>query len=579
MRGPQFSFPVRLLLACSLLLLSAHGWAITLAVSGLSDELEENVRLSVGEAPKDPRLTDLWLETLPLLTRDALSALGYYSPEIEVKRQEIEGTQIVSLIVDAGDPVRINKVIISVTGEAQIDAGYMPVLGKIPLRRNAIFNSGDYETAKGVLIDAAQARGYFDFKLVTRNVLVSRRGLTADIRLIADSGPRYHFGDINFEQDTFNEDFLSRWVPFASNDPYEAGKLSELTQNLQNSGYFSSVRVIPERSEDNGTLVPIRVTLVTTDKNQVGIGLGFATDTGPRTKFTWGKPLINRRGHSADMALNLSQSNQEVSFAYRIPRDNQPLYNYWGLEYGLQRKDDQEEDIESLLSSLKFQRVRRFSSDWQESLFIRWERERSTIARVESTTDLVLPGFSYSRSRSKGTPFPTWGQSSRLVLMYGNKKLLSTIDFFKTVVNFKYLKAVSERNTLIFALQYGGISTNDFDRVPATQRFFAGGDRSVRGYKYRQLSPRNLNGDAVGGRYLEVGSVEYNYRISHSWSVALFVDSGRAFNNFSASQSIGAGFGIRWQSPVGPFRLDIATPVDDPDNDDIRLHLSLGPDL
>jgi len=472
--------------------------------------------------------------------------------------------------------VRINLVILRIDGQAQTDGQFMPVIGKIPLRRDAIFDSGVYESTKSVLLDRAQDLGYFNFQFTTSTVRVSRQQLTADIELIADSGPRFTFGKILFDQNIFSDTFLNRWVPFKEGDPYESGQVGELTQNLQNSGYFDSVRVLPQRDRRYGTTVPVQVLLARKDNNQVGIGLGFATDTKFRTKLTWSKPLINRQGHSADAELGLSRVLQNVSFSYRIPRRNQPLYNYWGVEYGLQ--NEEVEGTESFLSTLNFQRVRRMNSLWTESVFVRWERETSTVGGIKERTDLVLPGVSYTRSRSKGSPFPVWGQATTFSFEYGSRELLSTIDFYKSEVDFKYLRAVTERNTLILSLQYGAISTNDFTRVPASQRFFAGGDRSIRGFSYRQVSPRNPDGDAIGGRYLEIASLEYNYRFRDRWSVALFADGGRAFNQFDEAYSVGAGFGIRWQSPVGPFRIDLAKPLRD-DDDDVRVHLSLGPDI
>lgn len=544
-----------------------------LVINGVPEELAENVRLVAGELPSDERLLNLYIDILPEQTRKALAAFGYYEPEVKVEQNAVDGEQLIVVNIDIGPPVLVKTLNVKVTGEGEFDPAFSDVLERIPLQLGSVFLSGDYEATKGLLLDAAQAKGYFDFEFVTNQVLVSRRGQSAIVNLIANSGPRFTFGQIRFDQDVFSNAFLNRWVPFAEDDPYDSSKIAEFTQNLQNSGYFSSVRVSPQRDVRYGATVPVLVTLQQKDENQVGIGIGYSSDEKLRGKLTWGKPLINRAGHSADVQFSLSAVSQELSFAYRIPRKNQPLNNYWGIEYGVKRSID-DNDNESLLSTLNFQRVRRFASDWTESVFIRWERERSIIDDEELTTDLVLPGVQYSRTRSKGFPFPTWGQSSSLVLMYGNRNLLSTIDFYKSVLNFKYLRAVSPRNTFIFSLQYGAISTNDFDRVPLSQRFFAGGDRSVRGYKYRSISPRN-----EGGRYLEAGSVEYNYRVADRWSLALFVDSGRAFNNFSTSQKVGAGFGVRWQSPVGPFRLDLAQPVNDEDNDGIRLHLSLGPDL
>ena len=568
----------------TLLLVSVPGPApaeVRIEIDGLPEALETNVRLSVG-TPRDERERTLnrFVEAVPEQASRALAALGYYAADIDVdERVEGEDT-VVAISVAPNDPVRVERIDLNVTGPAREDPEYMPVVGQIPLRRGQVFVSSDHEGAKGVLAGRAQDLGYFDFAFSDTGVRVSRRNLTADITLVAESGPRYTFGEIVFDTDVLSDAFLSRWLPFAEGDPYESSLIGELTRNLQNSGYFESVRVVPQRDRRYGKTVPVRVTLRRKDQNLVGLGIGYSTeDNGPRGRVTWEKPLINRRGHSASAELGLSAVRQSASVAYRIPRGRDPLRNYYSLEYGL-RNEDRDDDVESFLSTLNVQRVRRLDHDWTESLFVRWERETSTVADVERRTDLVLPGVSYGRTRSKGRPFLSWGQSTAFQFLYGSRKLLSTIDFYKSTVSFKYLRAVTPRNTLIGTVQYGAISTNDFDRVPASQRFFAGGDRSIRGYKYRDVSPRNPEGEAVGGRYLEILNAEYNYRFLDRWSVAVFADAGRAFNTFDQPYSAGAGLGIRWQSPVGPFRIDLAHPVGDNDlGRGLRVHLSLGPDL
>lgn len=548
-------------------------------VTGVEDDVLENVKLIAGTPPlaSSERKFRRYIKDLPEQAKIALSALGYYAADVDIKHQTDDKITTVFINVTPNDPVRVNEITITLKGEAKDDPAYSRILSKLPLQKNAVFISGDYESTKSTLLDQAQDLGYFDFTFTQSEVRVSRRRLTADITLIADSGPRYTFGEILFVQDVFRKEFLQRWVPFEPGDPYQSGMIGELTQNLQNSGYFKSVRVIPQRDRRYGPTVPVKVDLTRRDNNEVAIGVGFATDTGPRTKLTWSKPLLNRFGHSVSSELGLSKELQNASVSYRIPRRDQPLYNYWGIEYGL--KKDSTGDTDSFLYTLNFQRVSRTASQWTESLFIRWERERFTVSGVTRTTDLVLPGFSYSRSRSKGSPFPVWGQSASVQFMAGSKEALSTIDFIKTVANFRYLRAVSDRNTLIAGAQYGAIHSNDFPGVPVSQRFFAGGDRSVRGYRFKDLSPVDVAGDAVGGRYLEILSLEYNYRFLDLWSAAIFADAGRAFNSFDAPYNVGAGVGIRWQSPVGPFRIDLATPINNDRFDGFRVHLSLGPDL
>lgn len=556
--------------------------ATLLDIKGLSEPLAENVQLFVGKPVRDDqRGIDRYVKNLPDQVRQSLSALGYYSADVDVSTAEDANdpeNTVVTLNVKANDPVRINEVIIQVNGPARLDGEFMPVLGSILLRRNAVFVSNDYEATKGVLLDRAQDLGYFNLTFSTSEVRVSRRQLTADIKLIVESEERFVFGPIQFDQNIFSERFLNRWLTFAEGGPYSSEKVGQLTQNLQASGYFASVRVTPQRDRRYGLTVPVTIGLRLKDENQIGIGIGYATDTKARTKLTWSKPHINRLGHSAEASLGLSRLKQNITLSYRIPRSNKPLNNFYGIEYGLQ--NDDEKDKKSFLSTLNFRRVSLTSYKFIESIFLRWERERFTIASIERETDLIMPGISYSRNRSKGSPFPRWGQASSVSFQLGSTKALSTIDFYKSVVNFKYLRAVSDRNTLIGTLQYGAISSNDFDFVPVSQRFFAGGDRSIRGFKFRDVAPRNIEDEIVGGRYLEVVNLEYTYRFLDAWSVALFVDAGRAFNNFDQAYSAGAGIGIRWQTPVGPLRIDIAKPVSDGDGDKgVRLHISLGPDL
>lgn len=551
---------------------------VNLIITGVDDELEENIRLTVGDPVNDSEwAVSRYKDELPLLASQSLAALGYFSPKLRVTREDARGATEITLSIDLGDPVRINKIDIGVEGPARLDPMFMQTFGKLSFRKNAVFLSSDYESSKAILLDAAQDSGYFDFKFTTSSVRVSRLNLSADIELKADSGVRYTFGKINFDQSVFEETFLSRWATFTEGDPYESGKIAELTQNLQNSGYFKSVRVIPQRDRRYGKTVPVTVQLDRKDENQVGIGLGFATDTGPRTKLTWVKPLVNRRGHSFEAELGYSEVRQNLSFSYRIPRTRRPLTNFWGIQYGL--KNEERDDAKSFLSTLEFSHTRAMDSDWQETLFVRWEKERSTIAGEELNTDLILPGFVYSRKRSKGKPFVTWGQATSFQAMYGSRDAGSTIDFLKLATTFKYIKALDKKNSFLFRLNYGAIESNDFTLVPTSQRFFAGGDSTIRGYAFNSVSPTNPAGETVGGRYLEVTSLEYNRRFTERWSGAVFIDAGRAFNNFDSPYSVGAGVGVRWQSPVGPFRLDLAEPVDDNPLSDLRLHLSLGADL
>ena len=109
-------------------------------------------------------------------------------------------------------------------------------------------------------------------------------------------------------------------------------------------------------------------------------------------------------------------------------------------------------------------------------------------------------------------------------------------------------------------------------------RFFAGGAQSVRGYAYQSLGPLDDKGNVVGGKHLIIGSVEFEHRFENKWSVAAFYDGGNAIDDLEDKLARGAGFGVRWQSPVGPVRFDLASAITK-DGKPWRLHINIGPDL
>jgi translocation and assembly module TamA len=113
--------------------------------------------------------------------------------------------------------------------------------------------------------------------------------------------------------------------------------------------------------------------------------------------------------------------------------------------------------------------------------------------------------------------------------------------------------------------------------LPSSIRFFAGGSQSVRGYAYESLGPEDKDGDVVGGRHLLTGSVEFEHYFNDNWGMAVFLDTGNAIDNLSDKLEQGAGFGLRWKSPVGPVRIDLANSISRGKN--WRLNVSIGPDL
>ena len=192
--------------------------------------------------------------------------------------------------------------------------------------------------------------------------------------------------------------------------------------------------------------------------------------------------------------------------------------------------------------------------------------------------DLLIPGVSWSR---------TWGQEfinalNGIRLDIGvrgaSEAIASDTDFVQTRGNVKFIVSFSQRNRLLVRATAGATDTPDFSLIPSSIRFFAGGSHSVRGYAYESLGPEDENGDVVGGRYLFTNSIEFEHYFDDHWGGAVFLDTGNAFNNLGDPLEQGAGFGVRWKSPIGPVRIDLANAISTSDKD-WRLHVTIGPDL
>ncbi|MEE4362141.1 MAG: BamA/TamA family outer membrane protein, partial [Pseudomonadales bacterium] len=152
---------------------------------------------------------------------------------------------------------------------------------------------------------------------------------------------------------------------------------------------------------------------------------------------------------------------------------------------------------------------------------------------------------------------------------------VSTASFLQGEVRAELALPLGKRSRALTRVELGGTLADALAGLPPSVRYFAGGDRSIRGYGLDDLGPLDDNGEVSGGRNLVVGSLELERLVYGNWSLATFVDSGGAFNDFTEPVSTGVGVGVRWHSPFGPVRIDLAVPLDDPSRS-VRLHLGVG---
>jgi translocation and assembly module TamA len=216
---------------------------------------------------------------------------------------------------------------------------------------------------------------------------------------------------------------------------------------------------------------------------------------------------------------------------------------------------------------------------------VRRERFEDSVSGVDySYSTLVFPSMWARWVRTDDLLYPRRAIGVTMELRGGSTALGSDIDFLQFSAKGHWIRSLGRRDRLLLRAEAGTTMSDEFDLLPPSMRFFAGGDRSVRGYGYKEIgqSVVDANGDryVLGGKHLVVASVEYERMFTGPWGGAVFVDAGDAFDSFDAYEwEVGVGFGVRWRSPVGPVRVDIAHGLGDAARSSLRLHLNIGPDL
>ncbi|WP_204162313.1 autotransporter assembly complex protein TamA [Erwinia amylovora] len=556
---------------------------VRLQVTGLSGQLEKNVRARLSTITSDEVSADgRFRSRVSEAVKEGLKALGYYEPQIDFELQPPPAGGKRPLLVAnvlPGQPIKLAGETVILRGGARTDEDYRRLVNDAKPKPGSVLNHNDYDKFKSSLSNMALRKGYFDadYRKSQLGVSVERHEAFWDIDY--DSGQRYRFGDVSFSGSQIRNDYLQNLVPFKKGDDYNSRDLAELNRRLSATGWFNSVVVVPEFDQGRASKVlPLHGVVSPRTENTIETGVGYSTDVGPRVKATWKKPWVNDRGHSFSTSANLSAPEQQLDFSYKIPLLKSPLEQYYLLQGGLKRTDLNDTKADS--STLAASRYWDSSSGWQRAINLRWSLDHFTQGNVTNTTMLIYPGVSINRTRSRGGLMPTWGDSQRYSVDVSDTAWGSDIDFAVIQAQNVWIRTLAEKHRFVARANLGWIETNNFEKVPPDLRFFAGGDRSIRGYKYKGISPRDEDGKLTGASKLATGSLEYQYNVTGKWWSAVFIDSGEAVNDIKQSNvKTGAGVGVRWQSPIGPVKLDIARAIGDEDKRDIQFYIGLGPEL
>jgi len=552
-----------------------------------NDRVLNNVRAHIEslDIPTANYQFGQYQENLQLKVAAATQVFGYYHATTAVTPPNaIYGSLATNknwrLQIELGPLTLVRQLSIKIEGQGLEDKAIQTLLSSLRLKQGQPLEHSVYENAKNALQSLALSRGYFDFEFEQSNIKVFESLNVADITIHIQSGIRYKFGNLRIANDTRSQTLAKRLAPFKAGDLYQASQLGLLNQRLRQTQYFRHVIVRPLVASSVDYAVPIDVILTHKPRDNFDVGMGGASDVGPRFTGKWQRPWVNDSGHSAGAQIYVSSPEQYVSFDYKVPLED-AIHNYLSYQAGYQAQNDN--DTSSYKWSISASRHWTVeNSDWQRSAFLRLEQETFIQGlEAEQTTRLLTPGFTLSRLRSKGGLDINWGDKQTITTEFASESLLSDINMLRVTAASKWVRSAGQHRFL-WRAELGGIVTNDFEQVPSSLRFFTGGDQSVRGFDYKTLSPFEFDSDGerelTGGQYLAVASVEYSYPVAENWRAAAFVDVGNASEKLFNDPAIGFGLGAIWNSPIGPVRFYLAKGKSD-FGETRYVHISMGPAL
>jgi translocation and assembly module TamA len=576
-----------LLLFFPLASISAYS-SLKVNLLGLSSDEKQILltNLSIKNAEKEKNLSDNRILNLHQLAEEeittTLQALGFYQSKIKSTLFATEQGWIAEYYIQKGPPILIRTVTLKLLGSGQDEPILKTMVEHSPLLTNKPLNHRVYETFKQAWLGKALQLGYLDAVFNINEIRLNVSEQWADITLELHTGNRYHFGEIIFVDPPYPSSYLKRYIPFSLGTPYTTEQLLTFQKNLTGTDLFTKVRIDPSFNETKLYEIPLKVRLTRKPLNKYTASTGFGSDTGLRGMLGYERRLMTFPGHRFYTSVRVSKRLNQGNLQYSIP-GNHPATDR--LVFGYQISEEKLSDKKySLLEEIGATHIQK-REQLEQILAFQYRHEKFRILQNQpkQKTHFLLPSIGFVWSDIDRKELLPKGIYTSLMVRAGLGLLLSSTTLMQAEGRFKWAIPLGENTRLILRTDLGATAISNMNYFPLSLRFFAGGDNTVRGYGYQSLGPTGVdqfgNVIVIGGRYLFVGSSEIERKIYKNISAALFFDSGNAFNKWGPRLANGAGVGIRWNTPLGPIRLDIAKALQKHIKRKPRIHLTFGIDL
>ncbi|HEV7608304.1 MAG TPA: BamA/TamA family outer membrane protein [Steroidobacteraceae bacterium] len=608
---PRLAVVTLLALAVAQLATQADA-GVQVEVRGVSEDIRANVLayLSFERYKNSDDLSPEFVERLQERSerevRSALRPFGFYEPTVtsEVKKPEGNGgdqNYRVAINITPGEAVIVEKVAVKVTGPGATEPVFTNITNDLPIQVRDRLNHANYEALKGGLLRAAATYGYLDARMTRNEMRVDPEAHTAQIEIEFETGERYNFGETVISQNAIEESLVRRFLRYQTGQPFDATQLLRTQFALDDSQYFATVEVLPEDRDRQRHTVPVSIAAEPNRRNRYQFGVGYGTDTQVRGTAAWEDRRINQHGHRFRTEAKASALTQSLDGRYIVPIGD-PATEKFTLQ--LTGKHDRLADVDdrniNFIPSFTHVRGPWFGNFWQRVSYVEFLHTESEFvgSHVKDVQNLLIPGISFSLVPRNYLGEALFSRTLFAELRGSHTALGSDSDFLQIRIQGERVFDIAPKWHVLLRGDIGATAVSQTSDLAPSQRFFAGGDRSVRGFAVNDLSPvqqviengvPQFNDDLspklekVGGKHLFAGSVELVRDLPRNFAIALFTDAGNAFDNFGDPLMYSVGLGVRFRLPVVSVGIDVAQaltiPAGSTERPGPRLHLNFSPKL
>lgn len=567
---------------------------VKVSIQGAEPSLEENLRAYLPslrnlkcESPAER--IDRYIDSAQARLTKGAEAMGYFTAKFDMTSARQNNCWTFNILVEPGPTVAVVKSNIRITGAGAQSDDFKAIASVPPYTNNEVLVTQKYEDFKTNLTRTASRLGYFDAEFKEREIQVNVDTRQAVVNLHFDTGKRYQFGQVTVEQDVLADKYLKRYLRIEAGKDYSSEELLRQQRLLENSGYYSDVQISSNYQNTENNRVPVEIKTLRNKRYAYTSKLAFASDDGFTIEGGMNARWVNSRGHKLDVALLYTQSGYlKTGFKYIVPLW-EPENEYAGIDVSWIKSKDSIDfagiPLDTYLDQrkLEFNYNRRTESDWQQTAFLSFFEEKFRLVidgdSIPDNTQLTLLGVRASKTKATTDPlYPEKGWRLSGEIKGSHKSLLSDETLMQARVDGKYLHSFENGSKAIARGALGATWVDTESVMPKSLGFTTGGQDSVRGFDSNALGELDEYGEVSGGKNLIVTSLEYEHPLTEKFSAAVFADAGSAFDDWNNYElQVGAGVGVRYKSPLGPVRLDLAVPKDD--TSDLHFYFSLGPDL